>query len=86
MKALRGVALSCAVALALGGCRNGKPEPIPPPKAGSAHPMPPSPGIAWFQGNLEEAFARTVLRHRPMGRNQAAPRQWEPGCNGAEKG
>jgi len=43
------------------GCKRKEPEPIPGPKAASmavGHAR--APGIAWFQGGLEEAFTRTA--------------------------
>jgi len=46
------VALTAAV-----GCKQKQPEPIPGPKAGMAVHVSAA-GIAWFQGSLDEAFAR----------------------------
>jgi hypothetical protein len=43
------------------GCKRKEPEPIPGPKAPSVavgHRL--APGIAWFQGGLDEAFASTA--------------------------
>ncbi len=41
------------------GCKRRIPEPIPGPKAGPvAVGRPAAAGIAWFQGSLDEAFAR----------------------------
>jgi hypothetical protein len=43
------------------GCKRNEPEPIPGPKAASVavgHGL--APGIAWFQGGLDEAFASTA--------------------------
>src|SRR5258708_24069558 len=45
------------------GCKRNAPEPIPGPKAVPAvvgHAR--APGIAWFQGSLDEAFARPNAR------------------------
>jgi hypothetical protein len=40
------------------GCKRKLPEPIPGPKAASVA-IARAPGIAWFQGGLDEAFTRT---------------------------
>lgn len=41
------------------GCKQKSPEPIPGPKAASMGMVrPQAAGIAWFQGSLDEAFAR----------------------------
>jgi hypothetical protein len=40
------------------GCKRKEPEPIPGPKAVSMA-IARAPGIAWFQGGLDEAFTRT---------------------------
>jgi hypothetical protein len=43
------------------GCKRKEPEPIPGPKAASvAVHQGLAPGIAWFQGGLDEAFASTA--------------------------
>jgi hypothetical protein len=39
------------------GCKRKEPEPIPGPKAVSMA-IARAPGIAWFQGGLDEAFTR----------------------------
>jgi hypothetical protein len=58
------------------GCKRKEPEPIPGPKAGSAlisytH----TPGIAWFQGSFDEAFAgRALPKHCRGEHTAAAPR------------
>jgi hypothetical protein len=44
------------------GCKQRQPEPIPGPKAGAGvvgHTR--AAGIAWFQGSLDEAFARPTM-------------------------
>jgi hypothetical protein len=68
------VALSAAQ-----GCKQKDPEPIPGPKAGMATvPFVHTPGIAWFQGSFDEAFARTDLRRHCRGEHDvAAPRASE---------
>jgi len=58
MRAYWMAGLGLAALLATEGCKQ-KPEPIPGPKAtsmGVVHPQ--AAGIAWFQGSLDEAFAR----------------------------
>jgi hypothetical protein len=60
---------------ALAGCRDKKPEPVPPPQSARLEHYD-APGnsdcpqahrgvseISWFQGTLEEAFARHASRH-----------------------
>ncbi len=62
------------------GCKQRQPEPIPGPKAGHAlavHIR--TPGIAWFQGSFDEAFARTEVRRRPP-QDGTALRHWCPAC------
>ena len=59
MRTLWVLALGLVALTAAGGCKRNEPEPIPGPKAAPAvvgHPG--SSGIAWFQGSLDEAFAR----------------------------
>ena len=59
MRTLWVVALGLVALTAAEGCKRNEPEPIPGPKAAPAvvgHPG--SSGIAWFQGSLDEAFAR----------------------------
>jgi hypothetical protein len=59
MKAYWMASLGLAALLATEGCKQKVPEPIPGPKAASMGVMPPqAAGIAWFQGSLDEAFAR----------------------------
>jgi hypothetical protein len=44
------------------GCKQKSPEPIPGPKApGAAASAARAAGIAWFQGSLDEAFARPSM-------------------------
>jgi hypothetical protein len=59
MRALWVLTLGLAALVATEGCK--RKEPIPGPKAvsvaiGRAH----APGIVWFQGGLDEAFAKTA--------------------------
>ena len=59
MRTLWVLTLGLVALAAAGGCKRNAPEPIPGPKAAPAvvgHPG--SSGIAWFQGSLDEAFAR----------------------------
>lgn len=69
MRTLWVVILGVVALTAIPGCKRRVPESIPGPKAGSAvvgHVR--TPGIAWFQGSFDEAFARTAL-HRPVPQN-----------------
>ena len=59
MRKLWMLTLGLAALAAAEGCKRNAPEPIPGPKAVPAavgHPS--AAGIAWFQGSLDEAFAR----------------------------
>ncbi len=60
---------------AVQGCKQKEPEPIPGPKAGATTvPFVHTPGIAWFQGSFDEAFARTAPNNHCRGeRSPAAP-------------
>jgi hypothetical protein len=59
MKALWVLTLGLAALAATQGCK--RKEPIPGPKAISvAIGRADAPGIVWFQGGLDEAFARTA--------------------------
>ena len=61
MRMLWVLAVGLVALAATEGCKRKEPEPIPGPKAGSmavGHAF--APGIAWFQGGLDEAFARTA--------------------------
>ena len=80
MKTLWVVALIAVAALAADGCKSSKPEPIPGPKAAVAvikHIRPN--GIAWFQGSVEEPFARAYM-HRAEGQGRATADRWEQPC------
>jgi hypothetical protein len=60
MRTLWVVTLGLVALAATQGCKRRGPEPIPGPKAVSVavgHAR--APGIAWFQGGLDEAFTRT---------------------------
>jgi hypothetical protein len=61
--------------VAVQGCKQ-KPEPIPGPKAsiGMAVPNGHTPGIAWFQGSFDEAFAQADIPQHCRGEYFAAPR------------
>ncbi len=60
MRAYWVASLGLVALLATEGCKRNEPEPIPAPKAFAAevaaHAR--AAGIAWFQGSLDEAFAR----------------------------
>jgi hypothetical protein len=61
MRTLWVLTLGLVALAATQGCKRKEPEPIPGPKAASmavGHAR--APGIAWFQGGLDEAFTRTV--------------------------
>jgi hypothetical protein len=78
--AVRSVGVTVAVfaaVIALEGCKERKPEPVPPPQthpASSAVPQtsdkePPchhSRGIYWFQGGPEEAFSANLTESTPI--------------------
>ena len=58
MRALWVLTLGLVALAATQGCKRTEPEPIPGPKAASmavGHAR--APGIAWFQGGLDEAFS-----------------------------
>jgi hypothetical protein len=60
MKALWVASLGLVALLTTAGCKQKNPEPIPGPKApGTGMASTRAAGIAWFQGSLDEAFART---------------------------
>jgi hypothetical protein len=78
MKALVHTAVVVTAAIALGGCPDKRPEPVPGPQSspaktpssGMAHESS-TPGrgqgvseISWFQGTLEEAFSRRTCSER----------------------
>ena len=74
MRMLWVLTLGLAALATVQGCKQ-KPEPIPGPKAGTAagiyvH----TPGIAWFQGSLDEAFASAQLPRNCREYRLAAPR------------
>jgi hypothetical protein len=62
MRTLWVLTLGLVALAATQGCKRKNPEPIPGPKAASVavggHAV--APGIAWFQGGLDEAFTRTA--------------------------
>ncbi len=85
MRALWVVTLVLAVLTVAPGCKHKEPEPIPGPKAGmSSVGTVRVPGIAWFQGSLDEGFARTGHRKPAPPRElrcaapppRPAPRPW----------
>jgi hypothetical protein len=73
MKAFWVASLGMVALLTTAGCKQKTPEPIPGPKAASIGVGPVrAAGIAWFQGSLDEAFARPrvpatcAAEHIPM--------------------
>jgi hypothetical protein len=59
MRAFFMAGLGFLALLATEGCKQRSPQPIPGPKSTSIGVMhPQAAGIAWFQGSLDEAFAR----------------------------
>src|SRR3989442_9876763 len=77
MRALWILALGLATLAAVQGCKRRDPKPLPGPQSGMAlaaddlH----APGIAWFQGSFDEAFARTELWRNCTGEHGvSAPR------------
>ena len=62
MKAFWVASLGIVALLTTAGCKQKSPEPIPGPKAPSIGVAPAqAAGIAWFQGSLDEAFARPQI-------------------------
>jgi hypothetical protein len=76
MRLLWVLALGLVISTAIPGCKRRPPETIPGPKvvvpATAGHMHMHAAGIAWFQGAVDEAFARTpvegtcYLRRAPM--------------------
>jgi hypothetical protein len=61
MRTLWVLTLGLVALAATQGCKRKEPEPIPGPKAAAVAVGPArAPGIAWFQGGLDEAFTRTA--------------------------
>ena len=59
MRAFWAAGLGLVALLSTEGCKQKDPAPIPAPKAPGAQMGPErAAGIAWFQGSLDEAFAR----------------------------
>jgi hypothetical protein len=62
MRAYWVACLGMVALLTTEGCKQKDPEPIPGPKApGAAASAARAAGIAWFQGSLDEAFARPSM-------------------------
>jgi hypothetical protein len=59
------LSLALVVTVAVEGCKRKEPEPIPGPKAVNGPRVSDSrtPGIAYFQGGFEEAFAQADTPH-----------------------
>ena len=73
MRAFRMACLGLVALLATEGCRQKSPEPIPGPKAASMGMVrPQAAGVAWFQGGLDEAFARPGV-HATCSMERAPP-------------
>jgi hypothetical protein len=76
MRLLWVLTLGLVISTAIPGCKRRPPEPIPGPKAVApamaGHTHMHAAGIAWFQGSVDEAFARApvegtcYLRRAPM--------------------
>ena len=79
MRTIWVVTLGLVALTAVQGCKQKEPEPIPGPKAGAVTvPFVHTPGIAWFQGSFDEAFARTDAPRSCRGeRDLAAPQAAE---------
>lgn len=87
MKLMWALALGVASLVAIQGCK--RKEPIPGPKvvglatvvvrAGMSGADVHTPGIAWFQGSLDEAFAHTALPRNCREYGVAASRASELG-------
>src|SRR5262249_10528729 len=76
MRTLWVLTLGLVTLTALQGCKRNDPKPIPGPKAGAvAMAYVHTPGIAYFQGSLDEAFAGTEdLRRNCREHGFVAPR------------
>jgi len=70
MRMLRVLSLGLVSLAAIQGCKQ-RPESIPGPKA--LVPYVHTPGIAWFQGNLDEAFAQADIPQHCRGEYLGAP-------------
>jgi hypothetical protein len=95
MRTLWVLTLGLVALAAAQGCKRREPEPIPGPKAAAmAMDHARAPGIAWFQGGLDEAFTSTaricsterrsatpVAPDLPRIRNRAIPAP-SPACRG----
>ena len=77
MKSLWVVILGVLAAATVPGCRR-DPEPIPGPKSAAGAASPHAPGIAWFQGSLEEGFSRTGQRKGSTPSSASCPAMRHP--------
>lgn len=86
MKMLWVLPLGLAALVAIQGCKRKEPEPIPGPKARLAMAVvyaqtvstsARAPGIAWFQGSLEEGFARSAMPTNCLEYSASPPRRSE---------
>jgi len=79
MRPLRVLTLGLVILTALQGCKRNEPKPLPGPKAAGMVAMAyvHTPGIAWFQGSLDEGFARAGLPMNCREHGLAAPRTQE---------
>ena len=64
MKSLFITAAVVTAAIALGGCRGKRPQPVPGPQSAQATASHGVSEISWFQGTLEEAFSRRTCHER----------------------
>jgi hypothetical protein len=77
MRTLWVLTLGLVALAAVQGCKRNDPKPLPGPRAdGVMVAYVHTPGIAWFQGSLDEAFARPELPRNCRERGVAAP--WAP--------
>jgi hypothetical protein len=76
MKTVWVLTLGLVSLAAVQGCKQKEPEPIPGPKAGMGMaPLTHTPGIAWFQGSFDEAFAQVEIPQHCKGQYSiTAPR------------
>jgi hypothetical protein len=74
MRTLWVLTLGLVALTAVQGCKQKSPEPIPGPKAAMAMTPFHTPGIAWFQGSFDEAFARIEIPQHCKGQYMQTPR------------
>jgi hypothetical protein len=76
MRGLWILALGLVALTATQGCKQKEPEPLPGPKVGgpAAPDTARTPGIAWFQGSFDEAFAAAEMPRSCRDYSPIAPR------------